>query len=540
MISIYYNTDDQFSRYGVNHFIEKFGIPIQINKPSKSGIIIAYGVQIQGTFVIDIEENEIKNTICGKISTKYEKIPLCEKPRDTGSDDEVIALFENEDSKYPCVTRNDHGFSIGVDIFKETGYILSGHLDSLWQSLDTTTKKELASKPVVDFLENILFQAILAGCHKRNIPLIQNSYWPEGKKFAVCLTHDVDELPKSSHWFNRSLRYLIKRDIRCLIGQINSFKYRMIGIKQYSTFEDIIRIEDSLNVKSTYFILKESGKASLFSKNTWHLFGRNRKLQSPEMQALILQLTSHGDEIAIHGSFYSYKDPEMILNETRELEQLINHRIIGIRQHHLNLDIPKTWEDQIQADLKYDSSLGFKDIIGFRWGTSFPFFPNTKKESLPILEIPLIIMDNCLESYENKERDCLNIAEEVKNHDGVLMLLWHPPVFNTLKYPVLRETYIKIIQYCQEKGSWVARATDIYEWLSARNKQNFSYFYQGSICKIIPTFTGSEFFFTLHLPPHFTCDILSGNAQVILREGDCVYIKTHNLNNNNEIVIEIA
>ncbi len=71
MISLYYQTDNTFSRYGINHFIEKSGIPFQINKPSQSGIVIAYGCKARGDFVIAFEENEIHNTVCGKISTPY-------------------------------------------------------------------------------------------------------------------------------------------------------------------------------------------------------------------------------------------------------------------------------------------------------------------------------------------------------------------------------------------------------------------------------------------------------------------------------------
>ena len=69
MISLYYTTEDRFSRYGINHFIEKFGIPVEINKPSSSGIVIAYGCKANGDFVITVEENEIQNTICGRICT---------------------------------------------------------------------------------------------------------------------------------------------------------------------------------------------------------------------------------------------------------------------------------------------------------------------------------------------------------------------------------------------------------------------------------------------------------------------------------------
>ena len=298
MISLYYNTENLFSSYGINHFIEKFGIPVRINKSSKCGIVIAYGVETSGDFLITLEENDIKNSPCGKICTPYEELPLCETPRDTGSGTGALVHFSNNTTRYPCVTKKDDGFSIGVDIFKETGYILSGHLDSIRPSLNSITKKELASKPVVDFLENILFNAIHTAFNKRNIPLVQKSYWPEGKKFAVCLTHDVDEIKKTYQWISRPLRFLGSGNFPGLKGQIESFLQKIKGFEPYYTYDDIIRIEHDLGVKSTYFMLKERGNASLFSKKTWYLYGRNRSLQTPEIRALIQRLTANGDEMS--------------------------------------------------------------------------------------------------------------------------------------------------------------------------------------------------------------------------------------------------
>jgi hypothetical protein len=215
---------------------------------------------------------------------------------------------------------------------------------------------------------------------------------------------------------------------------------------------------------------------------------------------------------------------------------------MGIRQHNLNLDVPKTWEYQLSAGLKYDTTLGFKDTIGFRWGTSFPFFPNTGEEPLPLLEIPLIIMDICLESSKTKESDCLQIADEVERYQGVLTLLWHPPIFNTLEYPDARDIYINLNQYCKERGGWITRARDICAWLSLRSNTTFTSNYNRSskTCIIVPDVTDQDHFFTLYLPPHSDCIIRSGNADIIKRDGNRVYIKTHTLQNNNEIILGIA
>jgi hypothetical protein len=260
------------------------------------------------------------------------------------------------------------------------------------------------------------------------------------------------------------------------------------------------------------------------------------------MQALIQRLTTNGDEVAIHGSYFSYKNPVLLNEETKELEQLIHEKVLGTRQHNLNLDVPATWECQVRAGLRYDTTLGFKDTIGFRWGSSFPFFPNTGEEPFPLLEIPLIIMDICLETRSDKLADCLRIAEEVKRYNGVLTLLWHPPIFNTLEYPDARGIYIKINQYCLGNGAWIARARDIYKWHSLRNNNSFISDYDPSTktCTIIANPADRDHFFTLQLPPHSECILRSGNAEIIKRDGDRIYIKTHNIQNNNDIILGIA
>lgn len=540
MISLCHATDDPFSRYGIRHFIDKCGIAFEINKPASSEIVVAYGEKPKADFVITLEENEIKNFVCGRVSPQSEKIPVFEIPRDTGSGNKILAYFENATSRYPCVTRTDQGITIGIDIFKEIGCLLSGHLDPIRPTLDTSMQKELASKPVVDMLENVLFNAILAGCHKQNIPLVQKSYWPDGKQFAVCLTHDVDEIKKTYQWLSRPLRFLLKRDIHGFLGQVHSCIQKVKGKEPYYTFDDIISIEHDLGAKSTYFILKESGRASLFSKKTWYLYGRNRSLQNPDIQTLIQRLSANGDEVAIHGSYFSYLQPSLLDKEKQELEEIIHEKIVGSRQHNLNLEIPATWNHQISAGLMYDTTLGFKDTIGFRWGTSFPFYPNTPPEPLPLLEIPLIIMDICLESLPHKTAECLLVSDEVDRHHGVLTLLWHPPVFNSLEYPEARDIYIKMNQYCKEKGAWITRARDVYEWVSLRNRQTFSVFYDSSQCSIIPSGSVPVQYFTLHLPPGTDGSLRSENADIIKRDGDRMYIKTHPQQKNCEIIVGIT
>ena len=49
------------------------------------------------------------------------------------------------------------------------------------------------------------------------------------------------------------------------------------------------------------------------------------------------------------------------------------------------------------------------------------------------------------------------------------------------------------------------------------------------IYTFVPEPIDQNHFFTLYLPPGSDCNIRSGNADIIRRDEDCVYIKTYNL-----------
>jgi hypothetical protein len=541
MISLYVMENDHYGMYGIRHFLEKTGISVQVNRPSSSGIVITYGTDTKGKYSIKIEKNEIQDRICGRLAVNNEKILLCETPHNTGSGEDIHARFEPVGrSSFACVTRYSSGITIGIDIFRETGYLLTGHLDRIRETLAPEDRRELAAKPVVDALEELLFEAILNACRFLDIPLVQKSYFPDDRSFAVCLTHDVDELKKTYQYFTRSALSLAKGDFHGLNVQVHSLFQKLKGTEPYWTYDDIAAAEKMFGARSTYFILKESGNARLFSRKTWSVYGRNRSFQGPEMQALVRKLKANGDEIGIHGSYFSYENPKLLTEETRELELICDETIIGTRQHHLNLTVPATWKYQIQAGLHYDSSLGFRDEIGFRWGSSFPFYPLNGEERLPLLEIPLIIMDNCLDGYPDKSGAGLAVAREVRRYHGVLTLLWHPRMFISPEYPDGREVYITINQYCLDNGAWFARGRDIYQWLTLRNRQDFSCDVADSQCTIIPSDPDQKYFFTVYLPPYKKGILLSENAEIIGQAENYICIKSKDLLPHTKIIVGIT
>lgn len=141
--------------------------------------------------------------------------------------------------------------------------------------------------------------------------------------------------------------------------------------------------------------------------------------------------------VEIHGSYTSSIEARTLLPEAAELRRTLQKSPTGNRQHWLRFgkaeDLFRSVEE---AELRFDSSVGFTDQVGFRNGASFAFPPyNFQKERAhDFLEIPLAIMDGSLieESRATSETPQFLadrvLAESRKRGWGGISILWHNPV----------------------------------------------------------------------------------------------------------------
>jgi len=81
-ISIHHGNLEPLRIYGMNHFMQKYGIQLSFDIESESKINIVYGDASRGIngFNIYITENELGEGICGYLRIENEKVPLFEKP----------------------------------------------------------------------------------------------------------------------------------------------------------------------------------------------------------------------------------------------------------------------------------------------------------------------------------------------------------------------------------------------------------------------------------------------------------------------------
>jgi peptidoglycan/xylan/chitin deacetylase (PgdA/CDA1 family) len=472
MISIHYNTDDIYTIYAIEHFIKRYKISAELNNSKLENGYIK--IEFQGSdnkkFVLKIQENAIQEEIQGWVKTKDEQIPLFEKPLELNPIGSILAMFHlNAKEKYPCITLNGNFINFGFDIFKEIGYILSGHLERIWSS-NKNEKSTIAKIPIVDCYEKILFDCILLASDKLNVPLKYETFWPDGKKFAVCLTHDVDRVKKTFQYVTHTIRHLKNEKIRLVLAQL-SFLLKIEN--PYWNFDRIMEIERKLGVKSTFFFLNEQRIASLFSPSEWKLYLGRYDIKDSKIVKTIKRLDAEGWEIGIHGSYNSYNNLKRLEEEKKVLEELLGEKVHGISQHYLNLNSSETWTYHEKLGLVYDTSVGFVDEIGFRRGTCYPYSPfdPTENRTLSLWELPITIMDSVF-FFDKRDfrKEYINVLEKVEKYGGVLLLRWHQRFFNEKEFPGMSDMYKKIIKISKEKNAWITNAYNIVEWLTQRER----------------------------------------------------------------------
>jgi len=284
--------------------------------------------------------------------------------------------------------------------------------------------------------------------------LIENGLdvkYPEEKKFAVCLTHDIDVL------YFQKLVTLFDGCKSLFNGQIESFSRMLRSLinNKYNPWwniREIMKLEEKYNAKSSFYFLTLDRNEVDFNFNIEDL--------EPELKYII----DKGWEVGLHGGFEAYNNLEKIIEKKRRLEKVLNKKVVGYRNHYLKFKVPDTWEVLCKAGFKYDTTFGYADCVGFRNGMCHPFKPfniQTDRE-IDILEIPLIIMDNTL--FDKMRLDMAEawkiiklLIDAVEKYNGVITILWH----NTYMVNDKLGLYEKILKYCANKDAWMTSGEEI-------------------------------------------------------------------------------
>jgi len=305
--------------------------------------------------------------------------------------------------------------------------------------------------------------------------------WPGGKPFAVCLTHDVDLVSMSS--FRQAARGRFETLVN---GSLPAMKIRgLIGLgldveravrstpDPLHCYECWLEVEEKVGARSTFFfwpgwkaVGKHHPSDCLYDMEDRVVFNGQRCT----VAEMIREINHRGWEIGLHPSWYSFDNAEEMKRQKVALEAALGKDVVSVRQHYLHYDIRVTPRVQAEVGLKYDSTLGFNDNVGFRFGTCYPWrlYDLKAEKELPIVAMPLIIQDGAMLNpvkgmrldEETAFQYVQQITDAVERVGGVLTLLWHP---NAVINPPWWRVYLRSIEYLKERNAWFGSVRDVAE-----------------------------------------------------------------------------
>lgn len=178
---------------------------------------------------------------------------------------------------------------------------------------------------------------------------------------------------------------------------------------------------------------------------------------SPHSKAFMDKVRTISDiaSIGLHPSYQSNESPQLVLKEKKKLESIIDKSIYCSRQHYLKLKLPNTYKSLIHAGITHDYSMGFAEDIGFRAGTSRPFYwYDLEKDEMTDLKItPFQVMDVTLNKYlglkpEEAVEQCTKIIRKIKDVRGTFSIIWHNSSLADFEgWGGWSKTYLEILEF---------------------------------------------------------------------------------------------
>lgn len=308
---------------------------------------------------------------------------------------------------------------------------------------------------IVDRYLECLLQRLGHLCKRLNIEHLPHVEWPEGARYAVVLSHDVDFLPAgpvdvARQGAKTALRHLIReRDpadaLRAMAGLASAC---LAGRDPYGCVPEIIERERALGVRSSFQV----------AVGHRHPHDVNYRIEDDRVRDYLRCITDAGFDLCLHGSVRSTENPDWYVGEAALLERRLS-RPRGSRQHFLSFDYDALFSAQERAGIHYDMSMGFPDQIGPRAGFSHPYFPYCVEQDRPydVLQISLFLMDVTLRGYMGLKLPAAwqaieHTLDQLGRVGGCASAVWHPIVFGGARDPGYDELYWRMVSQVRQSG----------------------------------------------------------------------------------------
>ena len=299
----------------------------------------------------------------------------------------------------PCFFATGERSNIPFDIFSASFYLLSRYEEYLPHVKDIhgrfSPKDSLAFQnsflqlPVVD----IWVQHLLNGLKQRFPEIVR-------RKNEYSYTSIIDVT--TSHCFaHRGFA----RSFGGFFMDLGNFRFRRVARRiavwfnarkdPYDNFGWLVDQHKQCKVKSIFF----------FQFATYSTYDKNVSPNKNKFRFLIKYIADYST-VGLSASYSSFDDIALLKNEKRELSNVINRPVKNSRMRYNRVDSPNTYRNLVEAEFSDDFTMGYTHELGYRAGTSFPFYfyDINLEVQQPLRVHPFAVHDYALINLNTKEQ----------------------------------------------------------------------------------------------------------------------------------------
>lgn len=325
-------------------------------------------------------------------------------------------------------------------------------------------------EPVISIAARALADAIRAAAGRRPVRTIDP--WPNGRRWAAALSHDLDVVAwwpvfTALRLAELATRRELARAATVVVNAVLSIGRPVV----WNSIVDLLATEASHEVRSTWFVL--CGTPSLATARAGDLTYRP---ESGAARRILDAVKRAGHEIGLHGSFATSGDHAAFAAQRARLASLTGTPVTGVRQHYLRMRAGSTPRGMALAGFDYDSTYGYADRNGFRLGVAdvVPLWDAERGAPSGIDEAPFTWMDRALSKYQRVEdpnawiADAFVLADACRAVDGMWVGIWHPNLATPLGFPGAESAYGHLLSGLRSRDPYIAPIGELVAWRRAR------------------------------------------------------------------------
>ena len=329
-------------------------------------------------------------------------------------------------------------------------------------------RRRMAALPVVD--DQAAFLLARLESVRPGVTASGRPKWPGGKRYAVAITHDTDAITigSSRELATNLTKFALRRDRRFGAMVRDGLRYvrdptgnPLFGFPRWRA------VEGARSLRSCFFLYAKVAGVK-FDLNNCKSSVVEQRIDWSELR----RMNEDGWEFGFHAPINARLSLGALARGKQWIEERLGAPVHGVRHHYWALDWYEphlTFRQHLNSGFRYDASLAWRDVSGFRAGTCHPFrpFDPGRRKPLDIYELPTCLMDGHALAGDADPRTAAEVGLESVDHvrrlGGVAVLDWHTEsACNRYVYRNFRTAFEAIVERVREDGdAWSATPWEI-------------------------------------------------------------------------------